>query len=183
MKKFDIISQEYAHKGFFDLRIDLLENQSGDQMHYTVLMTKADAVAILAQRDDGKYLLTEEFRHPVGRTLLSCPGGRMEVNELPHKAVAREFLEETGHTCTQFIPLGTYYPLPAICDQKIFLFYGTGASKQKEKSLEPFESLNLVFLEEEKLLQMAEKTDIDGVLTNLLFRTFLFKRKDPLLKN
>lgn len=181
MKNIDVISQNIVYEGFFDLRLDTLQKNNGAKQDYTILLTKVDAVAILGVTKEKEFILTQEYRPPIGTTLLGCPGGRMEKDEAPLHAAKREFLEETGYTAPEFHLVGSYYPLPAICDQKVFFFYAPDAEKIEEISLDPFESIDLLFLKKEKLFhEMKNERAIDGVLGNILFLTdrFLQSKKE-----
>ncbi len=172
MKDINIIDQQIVYEGFFDLRLDTLEKKNGSKQDYTILLTKVDAVAILGVTKEKKYILTQEYRLPIGKTLLGCPGGRVEKEESPLQAAQREFLEETGYTAPEFHLVGSYYPLPAICDQKVFFFFAPDAEKRKEVQLDPFESIDLLFLSQQELQnEMKSKNNIDGVLGNILFLT------------
>ena len=57
---------------------------------------------------------------------LSFAGGRMENNETPLKTAERELLEETGYSAKSFKIIHAVYPLPAICDQKVYFILAEG---------------------------------------------------------
>ncbi len=161
---------EWIHRGFCDVRIDTLRKKDGSSLNYAVLSTKRDAVAILAQDEKGRFLLNREYRHPTGNYLLSCPGGRMEEGEDPKDAAARELLEETGYAAEKLSLLHAYYPLPSLCDQKIYLFTARSLVKAKKQSLDPFEFIQPVFLSKEELLrEMSSSSSVDGTLAAALF--------------
>jgi ADP-ribose pyrophosphatase len=163
---------ELIHKGFCDLRIDTLKKEGGDPTPYLVLSTKVDAVAILAKDDKKRFLLNREYRHPVGKYLLTCPGGRMEKGEDPKESAARELLEETGYEAKELHLIGTYYPLPSLCDQKVFLYFAPFVQKRREQNLDPIEFITPVSLTKKELLLEVHKSDIDGVLAAALFYHF-----------
>jgi len=62
-------------------------------------------VAAVIQHDD-KYLLVEE--RAIGRRVFSQPGGHIEADESPEKAIVREVLEETGCTIECEDMIGVY---------------------------------------------------------------------------
>lgn len=170
-------STNYVHKGFFDLRIDTLKKTDGTSLPYTVLATKVDAVSILAEDREKRLILNKEYRHPIGKYLLSAPGGRMEKGEDPIEAAARELVEETGYRAKKLLFLGSYYPLPSICDQKIFLYFAPDAERSCEQKLDPFECIQLTLMREEELMRaIKEGSEIDGVLAAaLLYKNLIFK--------
>lgn len=178
MNDFKSTNQKYVHRGFFDLRIDTLQKQDGHTTEYTLLLTKADAVAVLAQSEDGRYLLLQEYRPPIDKIIIGTPGGRMETGEQPIDAARRELLEETGYTSDEIRYLGSYYPLPAICDQKIYLFFAPKIRKVAEKTLDPFESIDLIFYDQSSLfLKIQEDGAVDGVVANLLLYNHLLAKE------
>lgn len=161
---------EWIHRGFCDVRIDTLRKQDGSSLNYAVLSTKRDAVTILAQDEKGRFLLNREYRHPTGKYLLTCPGGRIEEGENPKDAAVRELSEETGYIPDKLSFLQTFYPFPSLCDQKIHLFSASHLRKAKERSPDPFEFIQPVFLTKEELLhEMRSSPSIDGILAAALF--------------
>lgn len=171
-KPLHLESSEYVHQGFFDLRIDTLKKNGGATLSYTVLSTKADAVSIVALDEKKNLILNKEYRHPIGKYVLSSPGGRIEKGEDPAIAAQRELLEETGYFAEKVIFLGHFYPMPSICDQKIYLYYAPLAKLKKKQNLDPFEFIETVFISEKELFQEIKKgLEIDGSLaTALLYK-------------
>ena len=178
MKPFEIASQTYAYQGYFDLRTDLLQKKDGSQHPYTFLMTKVDAVSVIAKTEDDYYILTHEYRHAIGKRVLGCPGGRIEKEEIPENAAKRELLEETGYDCKELISLGSYYPLPGVCDQKIFLFFAPLAIKSEKGHLDAFEEIDVLLHKEEKVTQLLlQEEDVDGILTVLFLNKILYEKR------
>lgn len=69
-------------------------------------------VLILAIRDDGRLLLTEQYRIPVRKSVIEFPAGLVGDDgpadaETLESAARRELLEETGYETQRVIPLTT----------------------------------------------------------------------------
>lgn len=71
---------------------------------------------ILAMTEEGKILLIEQFRVPVGKQVIEFPGGLVndgecgntdETAETAETAAKRELLEETGYEARTLTPLAT----------------------------------------------------------------------------
>lgn len=150
MTKPKIHSSTFVHKGYFDVRQDVLEKENGIQGTYSSVLLCPFATVVLAQDENQNWILNREYRHPTGEYILGCPGGRLEEGEDPLEGARREFLEETGYLAKNMYQIGLAYPLPSLCNQKIYFFYAKDAVKSKERALEPFE-----FIETEL------KSDID----------------------
>lgn len=164
-----IEKSESIYEGFCDIRKDTLKNHKGDIGTYMVISAKAHAVCVLAQDDAGRFLINKEYRHPIGRYLFTCPGGRIEPNEEPEKAAARELLEETGYTSSNFKLLGSFFPLSALCDQKVFLFAAYSIKKTQDPKLESFEFIQPTLLSKESLYQeLKDGAEIDSALAAAL---------------
>lgn len=176
MKKPTVDSSDIVYSGFFDVRKDILRRSDGLTHSYHSLLLKVDAVSILGQTSDGKWILNREYRHATGKVLLGPPGGRMEAGEDPLKAAEREFFEETGYRAEKFALLGCSYPFPGVCEQKIYHVAALKAYKVREPQLDPFEFLETELKSDEELEHEIRTSDhIDGILLISLFYWHLTK--------
>lgn len=63
-----------------------------------------DAVAVVALDADNSIILKEEYRYPVGETLIEIPAGGFEADEIDGlQAAKRELLEETGYASEEWV--------------------------------------------------------------------------------
>lgn len=158
------------YSGFFDLRQDLLERSDGLTHPYTSIILATDAVAILAQDQNGLWILNREYRHPTGKTLLGPPGGRLEKNEDPIVGGQRELFEETGYWSDEIVLLGCCHPFPGICDQKIIYLWAKNAVKKAEQKLEAFEFIEIELKTDEELRrEIRRSSHVDGNLCTALW--------------
>jgi len=75
----------------------------------TVVMewvTRPDGVRVIARRDDGDVLITDEYREELGRRDFRLPGGKVEGAHTPLEAARGELLEETGFEAAEWTYLG-----------------------------------------------------------------------------
>jgi ADP-ribose pyrophosphatase len=164
-----VTDSKTVHKGFFDVRIDYL-TLHGHTLSYTVVDLLVDAVAILAKTADDKLLITREYRHPTGKWILGCPGGRIDPGESPLEAAERELLEETGYRGKKSHLLGEVYPLPAVSDQKIHFVLIEEISLQHPPTPEPFELIQTELKTKEEIqIELTSGIPIDGVFCTALF--------------
>jgi len=87
--------------------------------------------ATLAVTGDGKVVLVEQYRYPIGRYILNLPGGILEPGESPVQGAARELREETGYTASTLVPLGSFFPLPGMHSRRAHIFFATGLTPGK----------------------------------------------------
>lgn len=174
----EITEKTYIHKGFFDLRIDTVHKKTKPPANYTILLTKAKAVAVLAKDICGRYLIIKEYRYPVQKWVYSLPGGRVDPNESPKKAAQRELLEETGYTAKSLDKLCLYNPMPSVCDQEIDIFYCKECEKIATQHLDPLEVIEPMLLKEKELFSLIQENsqEVDGILSSALFYLLVSKR-------
>jgi len=91
-------------------------------------------VAIVAVTDDGKLLLVEQYRPPVGRRVVELPAGLAgdepgSENEPLSAAAARELFEETGYEAREMTQVGAGTASAGLTDEFITLFRATGLKK------------------------------------------------------
>lgn len=79
-------------------------------------------VHIVALLDDGRVLLTRQYRYPVNWELLELPAGGIDDGESPEQAAARELLEETGYRVGQLDNLGTFITAPGSSNEQATFF-------------------------------------------------------------
>lgn len=80
------------------------------------------AVAVIPITKDNKIVLVEQYRKPLGKTLLEIPAGMLEPNEQPLAAAVRELEEETGYTTKELSFVTSFYTSPGFADELIYLY-------------------------------------------------------------
>jgi ADP-ribose pyrophosphatase len=97
--------------------------------------TKRPSVGIVAITDAGRIVLVEQFRPPVGRTVVELPAGLAgdiadAKDEALVEAAKRELLEETGYVAAEWKALGGGFTSPGLTDESIVLFLARGLTKR-----------------------------------------------------
>ena len=91
-------------------------------------------VGIVAVTDDGRLVLVEQFRPPVGKRVIELPAGLagdvagQEGEELA-TAARRELLEETGYEARDMTRVAAGAASAGLSDEIITLFLATGLKK------------------------------------------------------
>jgi ADP-ribose pyrophosphatase len=160
-----VLESRQLFDNFVKIRCDRLSRAGKAPYDYFVLTTKPSAVVVMAQDEQGRWILIEEYRHPVGEALLCFPAGYVDEGEDPLIAAARELKEETGYVAENFELMGSAFPYPGISTQKTFYVKASRARQVAEPSLEPSEVLEAVLMNEDELLKaVKEGIPIDGAL-------------------
>jgi len=91
------------------------------------LVRHPGAAAVLAVHD-GKLIVVEQYRKPLGRMLVEIPAGKLEPGEDPMESARRELEEETGWRAERLELLHTFYASPGFADEKVYLYAAHGLS-------------------------------------------------------
>jgi ADP-ribose pyrophosphatase len=105
-----------------------------DRWEYARRKNLTGIVAIVAVTNDGKLILVEQHRPPVGARVIELPAGLagdvagQELEELS-AAARRELLEETGYEADGMREVGAGAASAGMSDEIITLFLATGLRK------------------------------------------------------
>lgn len=111
-----------------------LELRCRDTWEYVTRPNAQCVVAIVAITTDDQLLLVEQFRKPLGKSVLELPAGLVGDDpgchgEAPLLAAKRELLEETGYIAEQWSELMTGPTSAGLTDEIIVLFLAEKAVK------------------------------------------------------
>lgn len=121
-----VLSTRTVYRGrVVHLRLDEVALPNGTRARREVV-EHAGSVAVVPLLDDGDVVLVQQYRHPVGRTLLEIPAGTCEPNEDPLACAHRELAEETGYTAAHVERLLGFYAAPGFCTEYLDVFLATG---------------------------------------------------------
>jgi ADP-ribose pyrophosphatase len=145
-----VLSTKTAYKGkVFNIRVDRIVEPGGVTAQREVVCHGGSAV-VLPWIDQNHILLVRQFRYPAKQSLWELVAGGLEPNETPHRAAARELMEETGYSAGALTLLFKFYPSPGILSEKMHLFEaadlvrGTARPEPDERlQLKPFSITDL----------------------------------------
>lgn len=121
------VSSRVAWQGRFPVYEDEIAADLDGRRHtYTYLASRARAVAVLAQDDDGRVLTVREYRHPLKEVVCDLPMGSIGKDEDPRAAALRELREETGYAALSAEPYGAIHPIPALTRLRLEFFRARG---------------------------------------------------------
>ncbi len=123
-------------------------------------------VAILAQNNEGEFVIVNQYRHAIRMITKEVPAGKMDKNpsETILEAAHRELREETGFLASSIIHLGHTYPSAGLLDEKLELFFATGLDKV-ETDLDDDEFINIELISKDTFESMIKNNEIDDSKT------------------
>ena len=80
------------------------------------------AAAVIALVD-GKLLVVEQYRKPLERFQIEIPAGKLDPNEDPMTAAARELEEETGYRAENLVLYNAFATSPGFADEVIYIYF------------------------------------------------------------
>lgn len=139
---------------------------------------KSDGIAILLfNPKTNKVILSKQFRAPLylhnvsNGFSIEVVGGAIDENESPEKAAIRETEEEVGYKIDKVHRISTVFLSPGIVNEKVHLFIGEYASKDKthngggvEDENEEIEVLETDFFDALKMIETEEIIDARTIM-------------------
>ena len=121
--EFETVASETIYTGaILALRLDRVA-MPGAKVAEREVVEHHGAVAVAALDDEGRLVLIDQYRHPVGRRLLELPAGLLDVpDEDPLTAAKRELAEETGLSARKWSVLVDVALSPGFTDEALRVF-------------------------------------------------------------
>jgi len=100
MKPWKLLKTEYlVDAPWLKVAKETCELPNGKVIDDFYTLWQPDWVQILARTAEGKWVMTEQYRHGTGKIALEFPAGIIDKGETPEQAALRELQEECGF-CT-----------------------------------------------------------------------------------
>ena len=97
MKPWKILNSEYlVNAPWLKVAKETCELPNGKVIDDFYTLWQPDWVLILARTAEGKWVMTEQYRHGTGKIALEFPAGIIDKGETPEQAALRELQEECG---------------------------------------------------------------------------------------
>jgi ADP-ribose pyrophosphatase len=141
-----------------------------DDWQYVERKSATEAVAVLAETEDGAIVLTEQERKPLHRRVLDFPAGLVgdeEGTSDPQRTARKELEEETGYTCDSVELLARGPSSPGITSEVVSLYRAAGVRKRGEGGGVGGEDITVHVIPRAELRDWLRRKEREGVLIDL----------------
>lgn len=159
------LSTEHIFKGkVIDLQVDTIELPGGKTATREIVRHPGAAAVVAIHQ--GKLIVVEQYRKPLGKTQIEIPAGKLDPNEEPQLAAVRELEEETGYIAKNVILLHSFYTSPGFADEKLYVYY-TDELEAGTQQLDDDEDVIVKLITMEEADQYIASGDISDAKTLL----------------
>ena len=141
-----------------------------DGWQYVERKQGKEAVAVIAETEDGKVILTEQLRRPVDARVIDFPAGLVGDeggSDDPAETAKRELEEETGYVCDSVELLAKGPTSPGITSEVVSLYRAHGVRKKGAGGGVGGEDITVHTVPREELAAWLKHKERERVLVDL----------------
>jgi ADP-ribose pyrophosphatase len=141
-----------------------------DEWQFVERKKAKEAVAVIAVTDDGKLVLTEQFRQPVNSRVIDFPAGLVgddEGTDDPRETARKELEEETGYTCESVELLAKGPSSAGITSEIVSIYRAQGVQRAGEGGGVGGEEIAVHAIPLKDLSGWLHKKESEGALVDL----------------
>ena len=112
----------------FEVTREAVRLTNGYRAVYDIVRHRG-SVVLVPQPSPDSVVLVRQFRWAIGKWIWELPAGSLEPGERPDRAARRECVEEIGLRPARIERLGTFYPTPGFCDERMIFYRCTSLSR------------------------------------------------------
>jgi ADP-ribose pyrophosphatase len=142
---------------------------------YVSRVNSSGAAVILAEHE-GKVLLVEQYRVPLGARCLELPAGLVgdeEAHATVESTAIKELEEETGYTCDRVEVLGAFHSSPGMVSESFTLVRAHGLRKVGEGGGTEHEEIEVYLVPREEIPAFVAERRAAGVSIDVKLLIFM----------
>ena len=165
MKPWKLLKTEYlVDAPWLKVAKETCELPNGKVIDDFYTLWQPDWVLILARTAEGKWVMTEQYRHGTGKIALEFPAGIIDKGETPEQAAIRELQEECGYRAATTKYLGAFPVNPDRHRGVFHVVFIDGVVKSGSTHFDSTEDIESLELSDEEL----QKKMADGIFNHPL---------------
>lgn len=135
------LTSHQVHKGrVFKTTQDRVKLPNGRETTFDVIR-HPPSVILIPILDGKKVILVRQYRYAIDKWIWELPAGNVEPGETPEAAARRECAEETGQIPSSVKQVGTFFPIPGYCNEKMLFYLATQLCPTESSKLDEDEIL------------------------------------------
>lgn len=152
MKKWKTLDSEFlVDAPWLKVAKEKCELPNGKVIDDFYTLWQPDWVLILARTKDGKWVLTEQYRHGTGGLEVEFPAGIINAGESPEEAALRELQEECGYTSDTGTYLGSFPVNPDRHRGKFHVVFIDNVERSGSTNFDETEEIETFLMTDEEL--------------------------------
>ena len=173
-----ICKSEYIYQSqWLTVRKDAVLTDRGMAIDDFYVLEYPTWVNVIAITTDGKFIIEQQYRHGIQKTVYELCAGVCEKDESPIDAAKRELLEETGFGGGEWSFIGKYAPNPNSMNNWCYSFLAEGVTKIQDSHQELTEDIQVYQMSADNLMIMMKQGYIvEGIMLAPLWCYFSTKR-------
>jgi ADP-ribose pyrophosphatase len=154
-----------------------VKTHKGEELDWYRFEDTGDSVAIMAQDQEGRFLLVREFSYPPQEWVIDFPGGGAPYGEDLIEAANRELAEEGGYRGAHLVKIGTYLGHRRRSTAIMHIFLATGLTPATGKQ-DAGEEIEIFWATESEIDTMIQEGKINSprVLCSWLYYKYHCKK-------
>jgi len=109
----------------FTVRVETISLPKGGELQAEIVRHPG-SVVIIPVTAQNEIVLVRQYRPAIGRWAWELPAGSLKPGEDVERAAIRECHEEIGLLPSRLEALGSFYPTPGYCDEKMNFYLADG---------------------------------------------------------
>lgn len=167
------VNKNYVYKGkILTLRCDDALLPSGKPCKREIIEHSGGACVLYVE--ENKVLFVRQYRYAYGESVYEIPAGKLEQDEDPMLAAARELEEEAGIKCAKLQLLYEIYPTPGYTNERIYIYLGKGG-ECVPAHLDEEEFLDVEWIDLPRVKEMMKEGAIKDGKTLIALQAYLLE--------
>ncbi|MGK5091332.1 NUDIX hydrolase [Deltaproteobacteria bacterium TL4] len=184
-RKSKVLQENMLHQGQWISLVEIAYEDEEQQLRKWECVHRKNhteaAIIVAHLNPTGHYILTKQFRPPLGNYILEFPAGLIDACETPEQAALRELREETGYIGRVLETSPKLFVSPGLLSESCYLVFvevdGREAFNLSPKAeTEPGEHIEVFLRKPQEIPVFIQQQREEGTLLDIRVYTF-FKEK------